>query len=58
MGNEWGPVVLNDAMEFEFIRQAQRGFNNNRSYWVSGTTNVAPRRIFYLNSLINGDSGN
>ena len=58
MGNEWGPVVLNDAMELEFIRQAQKGFNNDRSYWVSGTTNVAPKQHFQLNSYINGDTGN
>ena len=57
MGNGWGPSVLDNTMELKFIKQAQKGFDNNRSYWISGTTNVAARRVFDFNSLINGDSG-
>ena len=57
MGNGWGPAVLDNTMELEFIKQAQRGFNDIRSYWISGTTNVAIREVFDLNSLIKGDSG-
>ena len=57
MGNGWGPTLLDNIMELEFIRQAQREFNDTRSYWISGTTNVAAREVFDLNSLINGDAG-
>ena len=57
MGNGWSPAVLDNTMELEFIKQAQKGFDDTRSYWISGTTNVAAREVFDLNSLINGDTG-
>ena len=58
MGNEWGPMVLNNTIELEFIRQAQKGQNNTRSFWIIGSTNVAAREVLDFNSYINGNTGN
>ena len=58
MGDRWGPMVLNDTLELEFIRQAQRLISDTTSYWISGSTNVAAREVVDFDSYINGDSGN
>ena len=45
-------------MELEFIQQAQKGFNDSRSYWIGGSTNAAPGIVLDFNSYMNGDEGN
>ena len=57
MGDGWGAALLNDQMEFEFIRQGQTGFSDAKSYWIGGSTNAVPFEYFDFNSYIMGDSG-
>ena len=50
MGPGWNPVVMNDRMEMNFIKQGQRTFSDNRSYWIGGKTNTQPRDFFEYSS--------
>ena len=58
MGNGWGPAVLDDQMEHDFIMQGQRGFSDARSYWIGGSTDAEPLEYFDYSSYIAGNSGN
>ena len=52
------PAVLNNQAEHNFIRQAQKGFSNDRTYWISGSTNAGINTIFdFQNSYLPGNSG-
>ena len=46
MGQGWNTVVMNNRMEMNFIREGQRSFSDNRSYWIGGKTDTHPRDIF------------
>ena len=47
MGEGWAPAVLNTREEMDFIIQGQKGFSDNRNYWIGGRTNVRGRSIDY-----------
>ena len=36
---------MNGSREFLYIRIAQRGFSDAKSYWIGGSTNVEPYEI-------------
>ena len=36
LGIGWAIARLNDQAEFDFIRQAQRGWSHDRSYFIGG----------------------
>ena len=57
MDNGWGPAVLDDQMELDFLRQGQKGWTNTYSYWVAGSTNAKPLLFIDFDSYIKGDSG-
>ena len=57
MGDGWSPAVINDRMEFNFIREAQRGLTDNRSYWIGGSTNAEDFDTFGLTPYMDGDLG-
>ena len=45
LGGGWIPVRLTDQEELNFIRVAQRGLSDDRSYWIGGSTASARRTI-------------
>ena len=54
----WGPAVLNDQTELDFIREAQRGLSHDKSYWIGGSTNSGPWSFIDLREYRTNDSGN
>ena len=56
-GTGGSPAVLNDQMELDFIRQAQRGLSDAKSYWIGGSTNAEPYEYFDYSAYLAGDSG-
>ena len=54
----WGPAVLNNQAELDFIRQAQRWLSDDRSYWIGGSTNINAWNTFQYNNYMTEDSGN
>ena len=36
LGEGLGIARLNDQEEYDFIRQAQRGWSHDRNYWIAG----------------------
>ena len=59
IGTEWRSAVLNDQTEADFIRQAQRGFGDNRrSYYMAVSTNARLNTNFdFGNAYLPGNSG-
>ena len=53
----WRPAVLNDAVEVDFIRGAQKEFSNPRSYFIGGSTSAAHNTDIDLDSYLTEDSG-
>ena len=45
LGYGWGPAILETEREISFVVQAQKGFNNIRSYWIGGFTDIDPGNI-------------
>ena len=37
LGEGWVPVLMDNDHEHNFLRAAQRGINDTRSYWIGGT---------------------
>ena len=37
LGESWAPVLMNNDHERNFLKAAQRGINDTRSYWIGGT---------------------
>ena len=46
MSEGWAPAVLNTNQEMNFIKQGQRSFMDNRSFWIGGKTNTVPGEYF------------
>ena len=57
LGRGWGVAVLDNQVEADFIRQAQRGIDDLRSYWISGSTNTTHGTVIDFSSYIIGDTG-
>ena len=39
-GGGWEPAVLDNEVELDFIKEAQKGLSHFRSYWIGGSTTV------------------
>ena len=61
LGLGWEPAILNTSREILYIRQAQRGFSDAKSFWIGGSTNVEPYEFILeldsLGSYLLDDSG-
>ena len=42
---------MNDPVEYNFTKEAQKGLSHDRSYWIGGSTDSAPWSIINLNDL-------
>ena len=58
LGEGWAPAVLNSRAELNFLKQAQKGFSDDRSYWLGGCTSTQPWSIINLSKYRPGDSCN
>ena len=58
-GEGWEPAVLNNQVEFKFLRQAQRGLSHDRSYYLGSSTVSGPGTNIDLNAYnANSNGGN
>ena len=48
---------MNSQDEVNFVRQGQRGFINDTSYYIGGSTNSAPFATLSLSAYRNTSSG-
>ena len=44
-GKGWYPAIINSDNELNFLEYAQRGFLNDTSYWIGGSTDSNPFNI-------------
>ena len=59
LGDGWAPTVLNDQREVDFIKAAQKGLSDSRSYWIGGSISSEPGSIASLNEYnTDENSGN
>ena len=52
------PAVINSEKEANFIKQAQKGFTDNKSYWIGGSTSADSFSTIGLGNYTGGDTGN
>ena len=57
LGDGWVPAILNTQVETDFIRQAQKGLTDDRSYWIGGSTNTESGSIIDLNACLTDNTG-
>ena len=50
LGGGWSPTILETEREMMFIREAQKGFSDARSYWIGGFTDFYPSSIIEYHS--------
>ena len=54
----WGPAVINDQQEHDFLAEGQKTFRNSTPYWVAGSTNVQSGSLLdNYSQYITADSG-
>ena len=37
----WGPAIINNQQEHDFIKKLQKTFSNSVPYWIGGSSSVA-----------------
>ena len=47
-GSGWAPAILNDQAEVDFIKEGQKEFCHDRSYWVGGSSIAAAWSVIHL----------
>ena len=58
LGDGWSSAILDNQREYDFVKVAQKGVINNRSYWIGGSTNQGAWSIFPLSSYNANEEGN
>ena len=57
IGHGWAPTVIDSRPEQNFIREAQKGLNDIRSYWIGGSTDIKKGDIFTSSGYSTTESG-
>ena len=45
LGDGWRAAILDNQREYDFVKVAQKGVVNNKSYWIGGSTSQAAWNI-------------
>ena len=56
-GSQWAPAVINDQEELDFLQRKQTVFTDQRSYWISGSTDQNNFTLIDFSMYRNDTSG-